>query len=156
MFVFIKMYLASEQKVSQLEAELAKLRTQLAESEIRFVGASSKVRSGAMKQAVNQIAEQDPSILDLKTVMKLIQKLGCHFQVFFCPFVEPRHFSAPRPDFNAYDLERYAGGNNFNLGITADLYECIPDKFHDLLLSPSSELFSEKYTNAVSLYVFAF
>lgn len=149
------MYLASERKVSQIEAELAKLRTQLAESEIHFVAASSKVCSGAMKQAVNQIAEQDPSILDPKTVMKLIQKLGSHFQVFFCPFVEPTHFSTPRPDFEAYELERYATGNNINLGITADLYECIPDKFHNLLLSPSSELFSEKYTIAVSQYIFA-
>lgn len=146
----IKMYLKSEEKVSKLEAEIVKLKTRLADSELRFVGASSKVRSAALKLATDQIAEQEPSALDAKLVMRLVKKLGCNFQIFFSPFIELSDFSAPRPNFKPYDLKRYVVPGNPALGLTADLYECIPEKYHNILLSPSSELYSEKYTKAVS------
>lgn len=150
MFAIYKLYMKSEQKASLLEAEIVKLKTQLADSELRFIAASKKVRSGALKLATDRLGVQDPAQLDTATVTKLIRKLGCHFQVFYSPYLEPEHFSAPRPEFGAYDLERFSVPGNEHLGITADLYECIPPQYHDFLLSPRSNLYSEKYVVAVS------
>lgn len=140
----------SEKKVSHLEADIMKLKTQLADSELRFIGTTAKARSGALKLASDQLGEQSPAQLDVATVTKLVRKLGCNFQIFYSPFLEFKDFANPRPSFGAYDLERYSAPRNNLLGVTADLYECVPAKYYDLLLSPHSEVYSEKYIKMAS------
>ncbi len=119
----------SEQRASLLQAEVLKLKKELADAELRFIGATNKARSGALKLATGQLGQQDPAQLDAATVKKLVGKLGCHFNVFYSPYLEPDHFKAPRPAFHAYDLERFSVPGNEELGITADLYECIPPQY---------------------------
>lgn len=149
-FCDLKLYMSSEEKVSLLQAEITKLKTQLAESELRFIGASSTARSRALKLASDKLGTQNPAQLDAVTILKLVKKLGQNFQIFYSPFLDVKDFSMPRPNFGAYHLERHSVPGNSALGIMADLLECIPPRYHDLLLSPQSDLYSEKYVNAVS------
>ncbi|KJA19656.1 hypothetical protein HYPSUDRAFT_56508 [Hypholoma sublateritium FD-334 SS-4] len=142
------LYMSSEEKVSLLQAEITKLKTQLAESELRFIGASSTARSRALKLASDKLGTQNPSQLDAATILKLVKKLGWNFQIFYLPFLDVKDFSMPHPNFGAYNLERHSVLGNSALGVMADLLECIPPRYHDLLLSPQSDLYSEKYVNA--------
>ena len=130
----------SEERASLLEAEILQLKKQLANAELQFIGVTNKARSGALKLATDQLGQQDPAQLDAATVMKLVEKLGCHFNVFYSPYLEPNHFKAPCPAFRAYDLECFSIPGNDDLGIMADLYECIPPQYHNLLLSPCYQI----------------
>ena len=145
------MFMKSEATVSVLQAEITKLKAQLSEAESRFVAASSRARSRALKEASDQLGKQNPALLDADTIMKLVKKLGAHFQIFYSPFLSITDFALPHPNFGAYDAERYNVPGNQELGIMADLLECIPPRYHDLLLSPQSQLYSAKYVTAVRL-----
>ncbi|KAF8956123.1 hypothetical protein BDZ97DRAFT_1758592 [Flammula alnicola] len=116
-------YLDSQSKISNLESEVEALKAQLADAQLKSTG------KGTRKKGVIS-ADQDPA----SPVTEEIRKLGRHFQIFFTPYVvDSSAFVRPCPDFSSDDPARYANPANQALGITAELYESIPAKFHKVM-----------------------
>ncbi|KAF8968589.1 hypothetical protein BDZ97DRAFT_1916025 [Flammula alnicola] len=137
-------YLEGQQKISALQSEISDLKAQLADTQLKFVGKGSRKRGPAGQ------GDHDSA----STVIEEIRKLGCHFQLFYTPFqVDPSAFTAARPAFDVNDPIRYADTQNQALGITTELYEAIPIKFHSIMSLNSIHVevgnFSKNFRNAM-------
>ena len=78
----------------------------------------------------------DESLDQLGSGKKLsadIRKCGQHFTLFYSVFVDPKAFEERRPQFSHDSLDRWSTPENEKLGITAELYACMPEKYHSMM-----------------------
>jgi len=62
-----------------------------------------------------------------------IRKCGQHFILFHSVFVNVKAFEERRPQFSHDSLECWSTPENEKLGITAELYACMPEKYHSMM-----------------------
>ena len=69
-----------------------------------------------------------------------VKKWASYFGLFHGLFVSPEDFKADsRPSFCSDDLIRWSSPENQARGITAELYEVLPKKYHDLMALSGSQ-----------------
>jgi hypothetical protein len=100
---------------TKLKAEIAALTVQ---QQVTSKGRKTKTTSN------------DPVVANIE---EDIEKLGRFFQIFYSPFIEPAAFTHPKPSF-AYDHpNRFSEDSDTLLGTVAELYDCIPEKYHKVM-----------------------
>ena len=102
-------------KVGELQDLVKKL--QLRNSELR---ASAKVKKGT-KSSRSALSDID------KLILQQAKKFGIMNEIF----VPPTALGAKRPPTNSMDPGRYESELAELHGVIAEVYECLPDKFHD-------------------------
>jgi len=78
----------------------------------------------------------DDSLDELGSGKKLsadIRKCSQHFTLFYLVFVNPKAFEERRPQFLHDSLDRWSTPESEKLGITAELYACMPEKYHSMM-----------------------
>jgi|ERR1700722_11374355 len=77
------------------------------------------------KQASKDMPEE------LAPHVERIALLGRRYGTMVVPWVDPAHFQIPRPNLDAYSEERYHSAESKKQGLVAELYDFIPEIFHD-------------------------
>lgn len=100
---------------TKLKAEIATLTVQ---QPVLSKGRRKKITSG------------DPVVAGIE---EDIEKLGRFFQLFYSPFIESASFTHPRPAFDYDHPNRFSEDSDELLGTVAELYACIPEKYHKVM-----------------------
>lgn len=66
-------------------------------------------------------------------VLANVRKLGAYFQLFYTPIINAEVLNIPKPNFTSDSPFRYTIENGMSLGVTAEVYECIPEEYHELM-----------------------
>jgi len=86
-----------------------------------------------------------------------IRKWANYFGLFHGLFVNPEDFKADlRPAFRSDDLVRWSTPENQARGITAELYEVIPEKYHDLMALSGSQTKHKSFVSDVNPCFFTY
>jgi hypothetical protein len=100
---------------TKLKAEIAALKVQ------------QPVLSKGRKK---KLTSNDPVVASIE---EDVEKLGRFFQLFYSPFIEPAAFTHPKPTFNYDHTNRFSEDSDVLLGTVAELYVCIPEKYHKVM-----------------------
>jgi hypothetical protein len=60
-----------------------------------------------------------------------IALLGRKYGTMVMPWVDPAHFQMPRPNLDANSSKRYDSPESKKQGLVAELYDFIPEIFHE-------------------------
>lgn len=93
----------------------------------------------------------EPAHLDL---IRNIQKLGQHHQLFWCVILDVSQFSQDScPDWEWDDFEvRYSSPELQKQGATAELYAAIPQEYHDLMALSTTSQSGKNFVKQVCIY----
>ncbi|KAF8971926.1 hypothetical protein BDZ97DRAFT_1753148 [Flammula alnicola] len=108
---------SAQKELGKLKAEVANLKALNAEMTLKAATKSRRKKT-----------QGDESVVVL--LPETISHQANYYQLFYSPTIKPSAFGIDRPQFRYNDLERYANEGNRVLGLTAELYDCIPVKYH--------------------------
>jgi len=103
-------------------------------------------RNNALQMELNRLKRarkvkgSDGDDPDTKKLVKDIEKWGSHFFMFWNIIAPASAFLVSNiPSFDPEDPIRYSSPQNKLAGITADIYQVVPEKYHDILALDSSD-----------------
>jgi hypothetical protein len=113
----------SQLKLGELDKAMRKLKVQSA-----TLLANQPKRRQKSKNVPNEIAKHDSEI----------SLLGRKFCIMVDPFLTSTTvFAGPRPDLAADSVYRYDSDITIEQGLIAEVYDFIPEKFHEMMASHS-------------------
>lgn len=123
-----------------LKRENQQLRAELADSQLKLdaKGQPRRRNADAVGDGVNAFIAAD------------IKKLGQNFGLFVNPFLDVSIFSAPRPHFTSDNPQRYDNAQNILAGLTAELYESVPVRYHDVMSLSGGNGTAQSFVKLVS------
>jgi len=103
-------------------------------------------RNNALQMELNRLKRArkvkggDGDDPDTKKLVKDIEKWGSHFFMFWNIIAPASAFLVSNiPSFDPEDPIRYSSPQNKLAGITADIYQVVPEKYHDILALDNSD-----------------
>ena len=79
-----------------------------------------------------------------------VKKLSTYFQLFYTPIDDAEVFNLQKPNFTLDSPFRYTIENSMSLGVTAEVYECIPEEYYELMTTSVTFL---KEVSICSLFI---
>ncbi|KAJ3500219.1 hypothetical protein NLJ89_g9890 [Agrocybe chaxingu] len=126
-------------QIRSLQAELADLKG-------KYSAATSELSDFKLAATATKGRHQKGAAIDLATYFT---RLGCFHHAFFSAIFNPTQaLGHPQPDFAYFDPRRYESSEAIEFGPAAEVYACIPEEYHSLILS--SDVFARQYGGGIS------
>ncbi|KAF9565918.1 hypothetical protein CPC08DRAFT_815150 [Agrocybe pediades] len=155
--VIYQEYLKAQREIDRLTRELASTKDKLAalsltkksgDSRSRELGKKSTVLAEAIEKAMLEEAGDSSNVAAVALLTgdytHSIRKLAQTCVAFRALYVDLDHFTNQRPSFSSESVERYECAdkdvNDSPSGVTAELYEHIPPKYHSVMSNKDSSV----------------
>lgn len=129
----------AQAQVSAYEVEITQLKAKLADLTMS-IGTVDRAK-GCVKDVIDEAADKDFN--------DNVAKWGRHFGLFYSIIVLPSDFQQkPNVLFDSLHPHRFRPENR-TIGVALELYECLPDKFHDLIALAAQSVGKSHFANVV-------